>query len=160
MLNRTVASIAWIVSGALAAFAQPAPKLPPCSQSMIVGTWQAIFTPGASNPVAPGFPLYPNFACPVNISSNGSLTASNCTLTDNFAITQQPAGMLTIDRTCHAVGSLTYNMCNQTNGPCPSPNDYAWSCSSGAKGCGRTPPPSVLPFELIEIRRDAPSDQT
>jgi hypothetical protein len=71
-LSRAVVTVACIVWGATAAFAQPAPKLPACSQSMIVGTWQALFAPGASNPIAPGFPIYPNFACPISISANGS----------------------------------------------------------------------------------------
>jgi hypothetical protein len=26
---------------------------------MIAGTWQALFSPGVSNPIAPGFPIYP-----------------------------------------------------------------------------------------------------
>jgi hypothetical protein len=170
-LNRAVAFIAWIVLGAAAAFAQPAPKLPACSQSMIVGTWQALFAPGVSNPIAPGFPIYPNFACPVSISANGSLTTGNCTLNDNFMLTQQPSGSLTIDRTCHAVGPIDYTVCMQNNGPCSMQSDYvvhttvslwrssdgsrlsgfqSWNCSVGGRGCGRTPPSNVLPFELIE----------
>ncbi len=170
-LNRAVASIALMALAATAALAQPAPKLPACSQSMIVGTWQVLFAPGVSNPIAPGFPIYPNFACPVSISTNGSLTTGNCILNDNFMLTQQPSGSLTIDRTCHVVGSIAYMVCIQNNGSCSPQSDYvvqtsvslwrssdgsrlsgfqSWSCSVGGRGCGRTPPANVLPFELIE----------
>jgi hypothetical protein len=169
-LKPAVASVASILFGGAAAFAQPAPRLPACSQSMIVGTWQALFAPGVSNPIAPGFPVYPNFACPVSVASNGTLTTGNCTLSDNFTLTKQPSGSLTIDRTCHVVGSIAYTVCVQ-NGPCSAQNDYvvqtsvslwrsddgsrlsgfqSWSCSVGGRGCGRTPPGNVLPFELIE----------
>jgi hypothetical protein len=143
---------------------------------MIVGTWQALFAPGPSNPLAPGFPIYPIFACPVSISTDGSLGTGDCTLNDNFTLTQQPSGKLTIDRTCHVVGSITYSICYQINGACSAQNDYviqtsvslwrsrdgsrlsgfqSWSCSIGGRGCGRTPPASVLPLELIEGNRGA-----
>jgi hypothetical protein len=108
MLNRAVAVITWIVLAAMPALAQPAPKRPACSQSMIVGTWQAIFTPGVANPIAPGFPLYPNFACAVTVAANGTVTTGNCALNDNFSLTKQPAGSLTIDRTCHVVGTTAF----------------------------------------------------
>jgi hypothetical protein len=70
-LIRAVA-VAWLVLGLSAGHAQtPTNQAPrPCSQSMIVGTWQALFSPGVSNPIAPGFPIYPNFACPVSISTD------------------------------------------------------------------------------------------
>jgi hypothetical protein len=137
----------------------PGPRLPPCSQSMIVGTWQALFVPGPSNPLAPGFPIYPIFACPVSISTDGSLGTGDCTLNDNFTLTQQPSGKLTIDRTCHVVGSITYSICNQINGACSAQNDYviqtsvslwrsrdgsrlsgfqSWSCSIGVWPAVRT----------------------
>jgi hypothetical protein len=169
--NRALASVTWVALGLSAAFAQAPPKLPACSQSMIVGTWQALFVPGPSNPLAPGFPIYPIFACPVSISTDGSLGTGDCTLNDYFMLTQQPSGQLTIDRTCHVVGSITYSICNQINGACSAQNDYviqtsvslwrsrdgsrlsgfhSWSCSIGGRGCGRTPPASVLPLELIE----------
>jgi hypothetical protein len=127
---------------------------------MIVGTWQAIFTPGMANPIAPGFPLYPNFACGVSVAVNGTVTAGNCALNDNFSLTKQPAGSLTIDRTCHVVGTIAYTVCVQ-NGPCSTQGNYvvqtsvslwrsgdgsrlsgfqSWSCSVGGRGCGRTPP--------------------
>ena len=94
-------AVAWLVLGLSAGHAQtPTNRAPrPCSQSMIVGTWQALFSPGVSNPIAPGFPIYPNFACPVSISTDGSLTA-RCTLAENFKLTQQPSGTLTIGRAC------------------------------------------------------------
>jgi hypothetical protein len=169
-LVRAATPVALVFVGLSAAFAQPTPKVPACSQSMIVGTWQALFAPGASNPIAPGFPVYPSFACPVGISANGTLTTGKCTLTDNFTLTRQPSGSLTIDRTCHVIGSIAYAVCIQ-NGPCSAQSDYvvqttvslwrstdgsrlsgfqSWSCSVGGRGCGRTPPANVLPFELIE----------
>jgi hypothetical protein len=86
--NRALASVTWVALGVSAAFAQVPPKLPACSQSMIVGTWQALFAPGPSNPLAPGFPIYPIFACPVTISTDGSLSTGDCTLNDNFTLTQ------------------------------------------------------------------------
>jgi len=59
-------AVAWLVLRLSAGHAQtPTNQAPqPCSQSMIVGTWQALFVPGPSNPLAPGFPIYPIFACP------------------------------------------------------------------------------------------------
>ena len=131
------------------------------------------FCAWAINPLAPGFPIYPIFACPVSISNDGSLGTGDCTLNDNFTLTQQPSGKLTIDRTCHVIGSITYSICNQINGACSAQSDYAiqtsvslwrsrdgsrlsgfqsWSCSIGGRGCGRTPPASVLPLELIEAQ--------
>jgi hypothetical protein len=55
------------------------------------------FFSGVSNPIAPGFPIYPNFACAMTISKDG-LLAGNCTLSENFKLTQQPSGTLTVDR--------------------------------------------------------------
>jgi hypothetical protein len=172
-MSRAVKSVALLFVELSGASAQPAPTLPACSQSMIVGTWQALFAPGVSNPLAPGFPIYPNFSCPVSISTNGSLTTDKCALNDNFTLTQQPSGQLTIDRTCHVTGSIGYSICNQINGACAAQTDYviqtevslwrsrdgsrlsgfqSWTCSIGGRGCGRTPPANVLPLELIEGR--------
>jgi hypothetical protein len=171
---RAAVSAALIIVGLSSASGQPASKVPVCSQSMIVGTWQALFAPGVSNPLAPGFPIYPNFACAVNISPGGSLTTGNCTLNDNFALTEQVSGELMIDRMCHVIGSITYSICNRNIGACAAQNDYliqtsvslwrsrdgsrltgfqSWSCSIGGRGCGRTPPAYVLPLELIESQQ-------
>jgi hypothetical protein len=167
---RTVGPAAFILLGMSSASAQPTQKVPACTQSMIVGTWQALFSPGVSNPIAPGFPIYPNFACPVTISKDGLLTG-NCTLAENFKLTQQPSGTLTVERTCRAVGPIAYTVCDSNMGACSKQSDYvirtsvslwrstdgsrlsgfqSWSCSAGGRGCGRTPPPNVLPFELIQ----------
>jgi hypothetical protein len=166
------AAVAWLVLGPSAGHAQtPTKQGPgPCSQSMIAGTWQALFSPGVSNPIAPGFPIYPNFACAVSISKDG-LLAGNCTLADNFKLTQQPSGTLTVDRACRVIGTIAYHVCDPINGACSTQSDYAvrtsvslwrsrdgsrlsgfqsWSCSVGERGRGRTPPPNVLPFELIQ----------
>jgi hypothetical protein len=168
---RAAVSAALIICGLPSASGQPASKAPVCSQSMIVGTWQALFAPGVSNPLAPGFPIYPNFTCSLNIAPSGSLTASNRTLNDSFMLTEQASGELMIDRVCHVIGSITYSICNRNNGACAAQNDYliqtsvslwrsrdgsrltgfqSWSCSIGGRGCGRTPPAYVLPLELIE----------
>jgi hypothetical protein len=169
---RAVASVAWLVLSLSAGHAQTPTNQAPrqCSQSMITGTWQALFSPGVSNPIAPGFPIYPNFACAVTISKDGLLTG-NCTLAENFKLTQQPSGTLTVDRACHVVGTIAYTVCDPINGACSKQSDYmvlasvslwrssdgsrlsgfqSWSCSVGGRGCGRTPPPNVLPFELIQ----------
>jgi hypothetical protein len=78
---------------------------------------------------------------------------------------------LMIDHTCHVVGSIAFALCNQNDRPCSGQTDFTiessfslwrsrdgsrlsgfqlWSCSREGKGCGHTPPPNVLPFELIE----------
>jgi hypothetical protein len=103
-------------------------------------------------------------------SADGLLTG-NCTLAENFKLTQQPSGTLTVDRACHVVGTIAYTVCDPINGACSKQSDYvvrasvslwrsgdgsrlsgfqSWSCSVGGRGCGRTPPPNVLPFELIQ----------
>jgi hypothetical protein len=111
---RTVGPAALILLGMSSASAQPTQKRSACTQSMIVGTWQALFSPGVSNPIAPGFPIYPNFACAVTISTDGSLTA-RCTLAENFKLTQQPSGTLAVERTCHVIGSIAYTVCDPSN---------------------------------------------
>jgi hypothetical protein len=103
--HRLFASIAWVVLGlsAAAQTANAAVKLPACSQSMITGTtWQAIFA-------HPQGLVY--FACPINISSNGTLTPGSCTFPSGMSAPQPLSGTLTIDRACHVTGTINYTFC-------------------------------------------------
>jgi hypothetical protein len=116
--SRFFPPIAAIFLGLSASVAQPlavspqaAPKLPACSQSMIAGTWQAFF-----NSVG-GYGANLILYCSMTLSSSGQLTNVNCTgeNSQQYGILVQPAGTLTINRTCHVAGSLTYSICGQ---PC------------------------------------------
>jgi len=94
---------------------QPAPsdspgvRLPVCSLSMIVGTWQAAF--------AYGTPIYGTaqnngFSCPLNVAANGTVTSGPCVLGSAMTVSPLPSGVLTIDNKCHVAGSLTFGYCN------------------------------------------------
>jgi hypothetical protein len=113
----SVASVVWGALAASAAAQQPAAtpaavtgaRLPSCTPSMIVGTWQAAFGYGA--------PLYGTaqnngFSCPLSISADGKVTAGQCTLGSGITVAPVPSGVLTIDNACHVVGSLTFGYCN------------------------------------------------
>jgi len=81
-------------------------KLPNCSQSMIVGTWQGVFTHGQG-----GDNDTDSFACPINIAADGTVTAGNCTVIPVLTIALAPSGTLKIDNTCRVTGSMSYNTC-------------------------------------------------
>jgi hypothetical protein len=161
---RAVLSVASIFLGLSAAVAQQpaitspsAPKLPVCSPSMIAGRWQAVFT---ASWVSPGY-----FSCAISVSPNGSLTASNC-LPGGYSFSQLPSGTLTIDRTCHVTGTMTYSVC--ING-CAFPSTsfqilpslwrsidgsrlsgYYNVVSGASNVCsGEGPCALILPFEMI-----------
>jgi hypothetical protein len=81
--------------------ARPAAKSPACTQSMIVGTWQAVFTSVA--------PLtFRVFACPIGIDATGTLSPGSCVTPDTAMTVTPPTGTLTIDRTCHVTGTISY----------------------------------------------------
>jgi hypothetical protein len=114
MLNRAFASITWLILALSAAYAQqpgttpqPAqPRLPICSQSMIVGTWQAVFSQFAVNALQSNL----GFACPLTIAANGTVTPGNCLVSASQAIMNPPSGALTIDRACHVIGTISYTI--------------------------------------------------
>ena len=109
-------SFAFLVSGVLASPASAqqqaggaGARLPACNTTMIVGTWQAAFGYGA--------PIYGTaqnngFSCPLTISNEGKVTSGPCTLGSGVTVAPMPAGVLTIDRACHVVGSITFGYCN------------------------------------------------
>jgi hypothetical protein len=109
---RAVASVAWLVLGLSASHAQtpatPNPRLPPCSQSMITGTWQAVFSQFGA------IALHENlgFACPIVIATNGTLTPGSCLVSAHQSLTKPPIRTLNIDRACHVVGSIAYTLQN------------------------------------------------
>jgi hypothetical protein len=111
-LKRAVTSIALTLLGIAAASAQQPgttpqtaqPRLPICSQSMIVGTWQAVFSQFAVNALQSNL----GFACPLTIAANGALTSGNCLVSASQAIMNPPSGTLTIDRACHVIGAISY----------------------------------------------------
>jgi hypothetical protein len=89
--------------------ASPGMKLPTCTPSMIVGTWQAAFGYGT--------PLYGTaqnngFSCALNIAGNGTVTSGPCILGSGMTVSPAPSGALAIDRACHVVGSITFGYCN------------------------------------------------
>jgi hypothetical protein len=96
-LSRAIVTVASILCAVSTAFAAET-RLPVCSQLMIVGTWQAYFS-------------YGGLACPITIAANGSITAGTCKTVSTIALPHPPAGSLTIDRSCHVTGSITYSVC-------------------------------------------------
>jgi hypothetical protein len=100
-----------------AAFAQqqqaqtdrPGVKLPACSSSMIIGTWQAAF--GYGTPIY-GTAQNNGFSCPLNIAADGTVTSGACILGSGMTVSPAPSGVLTIDNKCHVAGSLTFGYCN------------------------------------------------
>jgi hypothetical protein len=110
-MSRTVGPAVAILFGLSVASAQQPEvagvKLPACSQSMIIATtWQAVFNQYSG--------LFA-FACPINIASNGTLTSGTCTFPAGQSIVTSPSGTLTIDRTCHVVGSVAFSTCRTSN---------------------------------------------
>jgi hypothetical protein len=89
--------------------ASPGMKLPACTPSMIVGTWQAAF--GYGTPFY-GTAQNNGFACPLNIAANGTVTSGPCILGSGMTVSPAPSGTLAIDKACHVVGSITFGYCN------------------------------------------------
>jgi hypothetical protein len=79
-----------------------APRLPPCSQSTITGTWQADFSRFGA------IALHENlgFACPIVIATNGAPNPRQ--LLGFCTPITPPTGTLTIDRACHPADSMAY----------------------------------------------------
>jgi hypothetical protein len=109
----SIASVFLTVSAALAqqpaTTAQSPPKLPTCTPSMIVGTWYAAF--GYGTPIY-GTAQNNGFACPLNIAANGTITSGTCILGSAMTVSPVPSGAVTIDRSCHVAGSITFGYCN------------------------------------------------
>jgi hypothetical protein len=153
MLFRTIALIATMFLGLSSAVAQQrattsqlAPKLPACSQSMLVGTWQAVFNGGLG--------YGSNFVCPISISSSGTLTAGTCTFFSGATATQLPSGSLIIDRACHVTGFINYTY--ESNPIQLSVSLWRSADGSRLSGfselCGvscATNPEYAIPFEMI-----------
>jgi hypothetical protein len=99
-LRRAIVTVASTLCAMSTAFAAET-RLPACTQSMIVGTWQAYFS---------------NYgiACPITIAANGAITVGTCEHGSLVALLHPPAGSLTINRSCHVTGSITYSVCNST----------------------------------------------
>jgi hypothetical protein len=84
-------------------------RLPSCDPSMIVGTWQAAFGYGT--------PLYGTaqnngFSCPLNVAANGTITSGTCIVGSGVTVSPVPSGAVTIDKSCHVAGSITFGYCN------------------------------------------------
>jgi hypothetical protein len=88
---------------------RPGVKLPACSSSMIIGTWQAAF--GYGTPIY-GTAQNNGFSCPLNIAADGTVTSGACVLGSGMTVSPAPSGVLTIDNKCHVAGSLTFGYCN------------------------------------------------
>jgi hypothetical protein len=82
---------------------RPGVRLPACSSSMVIGTWQAAFGYTAQNN---------GFSCPLNIAADGTVTSGTCVLGSGMTVSPAPSGVLTIDNKCHVAGSLTFGYCN------------------------------------------------
>jgi hypothetical protein len=162
MLNRVIASTIWMVLGAAAAFAQqpapqPASRLPTCTQSMIIGTSQAVFTQFAVNLLQGNL----GFACPINIGGNGALTPGNCTVSASETIVSPPSGTLTIDRACHVIGTISFTIKNAMGVNLPTQLSVSvWRSADGSRlsgnatvnlTCGSSPCLNnyISPFELV-----------
>jgi hypothetical protein len=130
--------------------AKPGVKVPACTQSMIVGTRQAVFTSVA--------PLtFRVFACPIDIAADGTLSPVNCTIPDTGMTATPPAGTLTIDRSCHVTGTINYAVVEQPS----SYSSYSaqvsvslWRSLDGSRLSGSQlwtvrRASYVFPFELI-----------
>ena len=85
--------------------AQPPLMLPTCTPSMIVGTWHAAF--GYGTPVY-GTAQNNGFACPLTIAPNGTINSGACIVGSTMTVSSPPSGTLTIDRSCHVVGLITF----------------------------------------------------
>jgi hypothetical protein len=140
MLNRAFASITCITLGVVSALAQQpattpqlAPRLPTCSQPMIVGTWQAVFAQFAVNPSQGNL----GFACPINIAGNGALTPGNCTVSASETIVAPPSGSLTTDRACHVVGTISFTIKNAMGVTLPTQLSVSvWRSADGSRLTG------------------------
>ena len=127
-------------------------KFPTCSQSSIEREWLANFYLAQVNH---------GFSCPIGISSDGTLSFGNCATAKNVTIARPPSGMLTIDRTCHVVGSITYVVTDDQWGGGTAQESFSlWRSSDGSRlsgtrhfvccdQVGGIPQDWVVPFELV-----------
>jgi hypothetical protein len=120
-LSRAIVTATSIFCAVSTAFAAET-RLPACSQSMIVGTWQAYFSQG--------------IACPINIAANGAITAGTCEIGSVVALVHPPAGSLTINRSCRVTGSITYTFCTNS---CDANNVCTPDCVNGQVPIQMTP---------------------
>jgi hypothetical protein len=107
MLSGLPASTAFAQQPELAA--NTGVRLPACSPSMIVGTWQAAF--GYGTPIY-GTAQNNGFSCPLNIAANGTITSGPCVVGSGVTVSPVPSGVVTIDNKCHVAGSITFGYCN------------------------------------------------
>jgi hypothetical protein len=161
-LTRTILIASIFLGPSVAVAQQPAlpllskSKLAACTQSMIAGTWQAVFNSFVPNTV---------FACPITISTNGTVTPGTCTFGPPelpYVLVQPPSGTLTIDRACHVTGSISYSFSSSS-----LPNNISaalvpslWRSADGSRltgtqsvtgTCGPTCTfPNFYTFELVE----------
>jgi hypothetical protein len=122
-----------------------------CSQSMIAGTWQGVFTQGQGVDNATD-----SFACPINIAADGTATAGNCTVLPGMSFVLSPSGTLKIDNTCHVTGSIGYNSCIGTSCLSVALAISAWLSADGSRitgfqrwACIANPGNCLTNFELV-----------
>jgi hypothetical protein len=135
LLSHAMVSVASVCFSLSAAFAQqPAQmansgvKLPTRAQSLIEREWLANFYLAQVNH---------GFSCPIGISSDGTLSFKNCTTAKYVTIARPPSGMMTIDRTCHVVGSITYVFTDDQWGGGTAQESFSlWRSSDGSRLSG------------------------
>jgi hypothetical protein len=127
-------------------------KFPTCSRSSIEREWLANFYLAQVNH---------GFSCPIGISLDGTLRFGNCATAKNVTIARPPSGMLTIDRACHVVGSITYVFTDDQWGGGTAQESFSlWLSSDGSRlsgtrhfvccdQVGGIPQDWVVPFELV-----------
>jgi len=97
--NRALASDTWVALGLSAAFAQAPLKVPACSPVYDRRDMAGAFCAWAIESACARFFLSIPFLLALSaFQTDGSLGTGDCTLNDNFTLTQQPSGKLTIDR--------------------------------------------------------------
>jgi hypothetical protein len=52
------------------------------------------------------------FACPLTIAPNGTINSGACIVGSTMTVSSPPSGILTIDKSCHGVGLITFGYCN------------------------------------------------
>ena len=62
---------------------RPGVRLPACSSSMIIGTWQAAF--GYGTPIY-GTAQNNGFSCPLTIAADGTVTSGTCVLGSGMTV--------------------------------------------------------------------------
>jgi hypothetical protein len=98
----------------------------PCSQAMIVGTWQGVF----------GGPYGGNtFACAVHVTTTGSVAVGACAIPEGEMINSF-SGILTIDRTCHVTGNISFVLIDSLGQAVWQQSVSLWRSSDGSRLTG------------------------